>query len=92
MNMGKSEVMRHTRKEDGGRLNVLLNGESLEEVYQFKNLGSIIVANGGVEADLGHRVNEDVKFWGHFNGLNSMFVTKLFLVLTGQKEHSLHLI
>ena len=58
VNVGKSKVMRCTRNEVGARLNVMLNGESLEEVDQFKYLGSVIAANGGVEADVRHRVNE----------------------------------
>ena len=57
VNVGKSKVMRCTRNEDGARLNVKLNGEALE-VDQFKYLGSVIAANGGVEADVQHRVNE----------------------------------
>ena len=32
VNVGKSKVMRCTGNEDGARLNVLLNGEALEEV------------------------------------------------------------
>ena len=39
VNVGKSKV-RCTRNEDGARLNVMLNGEALEEVAQFKYLGS----------------------------------------------------
>ena len=58
VNVGKSKVMRCTRNEDGARLNVMLNGEALEEVDQLKYLGSVIAANGGVEADVHHRVNE----------------------------------
>ena len=54
VNVGKSKVMRCTRNEDGARLNV----EAIEEVDQFKYLSSIIAANGGVEADVRHRVNE----------------------------------
>ena len=42
MNVGKSKVMRCTKSEDGARLNVMLNGEALEEVDQFKYLGSVI--------------------------------------------------
>ena len=57
VNVGKSKVMRCTGNEDGARLNVMLNGEALE-VDQFKYLGSVIAANGGVEADVHHRVNE----------------------------------
>ena len=41
MNVGKSKVMRCTRIGDGARLNVILNGEALEEVGQFKYLGSV---------------------------------------------------
>ena len=58
VNVGKSTVIRCTRNEDGARLNVMLNVEALEEVDQFKYLGSVIAANGGVEADVHHRVNE----------------------------------
>ena len=36
----------------------MLNGEALEEVGQFKYLGSVIAANCGVEADVQNRVNE----------------------------------
>ena len=64
VNVGKSKVMRCTRKEDDARLNVMLNGEALEEVDQFKYLGSVITANGGVEADVRHRVNEGGKVLG----------------------------
>ena len=55
MNVGKSKVMRCTRSEDGAKLNVMLNGEALQEVDQFKYLGSVIAANGGVEADVHHK-------------------------------------
>ena len=58
VNVGKSKVMRCTRNEDGARLNIMLNGEALEKVDQFKYLGSVIAANGGVEADVRHRVHE----------------------------------
>ena len=51
MNVGTGKVMRCTRNEDGARLNVMLNGEALE-VEQLKYLGSVIAANGGVEADV----------------------------------------
>ena len=44
VNVGKSKVMRCTRNEDGVRLNVMLNGEALEEVDQFKYLGSVTAA------------------------------------------------
>ena len=68
VNVGKSKVMRCTRSEDGARLNVMLNGEALEEVDQFKYLGSVIAANGGVE-DVRHRVNEGCKVLGALKGV-----------------------
>ena len=64
MNVGNSKVMRCTKNEDGAKLNVMLNGEALEEVDQSKYLGSVIAANGGVEADACHRVNEGCKMLG----------------------------
>ena len=67
--VGKSNVMRCTRNEDGARLNVMLNGEALEEVDQFKYLGSVIAANGGVEADVRHRVNEGCKVLSALKGV-----------------------
>ena len=69
VNVGKSKVMRCTRNEDGARLNVMLNGEALEEADQFKYLGSVIAANGGVEADVCHRVNEGCKVLGALKGV-----------------------
>ena len=69
VNVGKSKVRRCTRNEDGPRLNVMLNGETLEEVDQFKYLGSVMAANGGVEADMRHRVNEGCKVLGALRGV-----------------------
>ena len=67
--MGKSKVMRCTNRKDGNRLNVTLDGEVLEEVDQFKYLGSVIAADGGVEADVRHRVNEGCKVLGAIKGV-----------------------
>ena len=66
VNVGKSKV---TRNEDGVRLNVMLNGGALEEVDQFKYLGSVIPANGGMEADVRHRVNEGCKVLDALKGV-----------------------
>ena len=49
VNVGRSKVIRCTRNEDGARLSVMLNGEALEEVDQFKYLGSVIAVNGEVK-------------------------------------------
>ena len=69
MDVGKSKVMRCTRNEDGARQNVMLNEEALEEVDQFKYLGSVIAANGGVEAHVHYRVNEGCKVSGALKGV-----------------------
>ena len=69
MNVGKTKVMRCTRNEDGARLNGMLNGEALEEVDQFKYLGSVKAANGGVEVDVRHRMNEGRKVLGALKGV-----------------------
>ena len=68
VNVGKSKVMRCTSNEDGARLNVMLNREA-HEVDQFKYLGSVIAANGGVEADVPHRENEGCKVLGALKGV-----------------------
>ena len=64
VNVAKSKVMRCTRGEDGARMNISLNGEVLEEVDQFKYLGSVVAANGRIEADVCHRVKEGCKTLG----------------------------
>ena len=69
VNVDKSKVIRCTRNEDGARLNVMLNGEALEEVDQFKYLGSVIAADGGVKADVRHRVTEGCKVLGSLKGV-----------------------
>ena len=69
VNVGKNKVMRCTRNEDGARLNVMLNGEAFEKVDQFKYLGSVIAANGGVEADVHHIVNEGYKVLAAVKGV-----------------------
>ena len=48
---------RKLRVNVGKNKGVRCNGEALEEVDQFKYLGSVIAANLGVEADVRHRVN-----------------------------------
>ena len=50
-------------------MNVTLNGEVLEEVDQFKYLGSVVAANGGIEADVCHRVKEGCKVLGAMKGV-----------------------
>ena len=58
VNVGKSKVMRCSRYLNEDRINVILNGEKLEEVDCFKYLGSQVAADGGCEMDVVHRMNE----------------------------------
>ena len=44
-------------------------GEILEEVGQYRYLGSVIAADGGVEADMRHRVNEGCKVFCAMKGI-----------------------
>ena len=43
---------------------MFLYGEVLEEVNPFKYLGSIVSADGGMEADVCNRINEGCKMFG----------------------------
>ena len=69
VNVGKSKEMRYTRNGNGNRLNVVLDGEVLEEVDQFQYLGSINAADGGAEADVHRRVNKGCKVLGAMKGV-----------------------
>lgn len=40
----------------GARISVVLNEEVLKEFDQFKHLGSVVIANGGIETDVCDRV------------------------------------
>ena len=45
VNVGKSKVMRCSSYGNGGRMHVIVNGKSSEEVDCFKCLGSQVAAN-----------------------------------------------
>ena len=64
VNVGKSQVMRCSRYGNGFRMQVILNGEPLEEVDCFKYFGSQVAADGGCERDMVHRMNEGYRAWG----------------------------
>ena len=51
VNMGKSKIMSCPGNGNGGRM---LNGEPLEEVDCFKDLGSQVAADGGCERNVVH--------------------------------------
>ena len=64
MNVGKRKVIRCSRYGNGGRMQVILNGEPLEEVECLKYLGSPVAADGGYERDVVPRMNEGYRAWG----------------------------
>ena len=58
VNENKSKVMRCTRFADGQRMNIVLNGELLEEVDCFKYLGSHVSVDGRIDEEVKFRMNE----------------------------------
>ena len=64
VNVDKSKVMRCTRSEDVGELQVNLGGERLEEVGSFRYLGSHVTRNGEIEGEVKYRVGEAGKVMG----------------------------
>ena len=56
-------VMRCTRYRNMGRMNVIRNGDPLDEVDCFKHLGSQVAADGGCERDVVRRMNEGYRAW-----------------------------
>ena len=64
VHVGKSKVMRCSRYGNRDRMHLILNGQPLEEVDCFMYLGSQVVADGGCEMDVVHRMNEGYRSWG----------------------------
>ena len=56
--------MRCSRYGNGDRMQVILNGEPLEEVDCIKYLGSQVAADGGRERDVVHKMNEGYRAYG----------------------------
>ena len=52
-------------------MNVILNGEPLEEVNFFKYLGSQMASDGGCERDVVHRMKKGYRAWGALKGVLS---------------------
>ena len=50
---------------------MILNGEPLEEVDCFKYLGSQVIADGGCEMDVVHRMNEGYREYGELKSVQS---------------------
>ena len=63
--------MRCSRYGNWGRMHVILNGESYEEVECFMYLASQVAADGGCEMDLVHRMNEGYRAWGALKSVRS---------------------
>ena len=72
VNVGKSEAMRCSNFGNWGRMHVILNGEPLDEVDWFKYLGSQVVADGGCERDVAHRMNEGYRAWGALKSVQGL--------------------
>ena len=64
VNVGKSKVMRCTRRDVVGELLVNLGGERLEEVGSFRYLGSQVTRSGEIEEEVKCRVGEAGKVMG----------------------------
>ncbi|WP_147453090.1 hypothetical protein [Xanthobacter tagetidis] len=64
VNVGRNQVMMCTRDGGTGGMNVMLNGKMLEEVEEFKYLGSKVAVDEASEVEVYHRVNEMCKVLG----------------------------
>ena len=64
VNVAKGKVMRSARDGIVGEMNIVMDGQVLEEVAFFKYLGSLVTAVGGVEADVQQRVLKGRKVLG----------------------------
>lgn len=56
--------MNYTREDPNGRVEVVLNGEILDEVENFTYPETTIAVNGGVNANVSNKVNEEYKLGG----------------------------
>ena len=64
VNVVKSKVMRSARDGIVGEMNIIMDGQVLEEVDIFKYLGSLVTVVAGVKADVQQRVFEESKVLG----------------------------
>ena len=64
MNGAKSKIMRSARDGNVGEMNMMMDGQVLEEVEVFKYLGSLVPAVGRVEAEVQQRVLEGSNVMG----------------------------
>ena len=59
VNLVKSKVMHSIRDGIFGEMNIWMDDQVLEEVKIFKYLGSLVMAVGGIEAEVQQRVLEE---------------------------------
>ena len=71
VNAGKSKVMRCSSYGNRDRINVILNGEQLDEVDCFKYWGSHVAADGGCQREVVHITNGWYRAWGALKSLLS---------------------
>ena len=64
VNVAKSKVMRSARDGVVGVMNIMMDGQVLEEIKVFKYLGSLVTAVAGLEADIQQRGLEGSKVLG----------------------------
>jgi hypothetical protein len=64
VNVTKSKVMRVTRNENAGDIEITLNLIRMEEVYCFRCLGVDIDRDGAMKSEIKHRVTEGEKVSG----------------------------
>ena len=56
INVKKTKVMKVTRERQGSRVNIVLDGQQLEQVSSFKYLGSWITEDGKCELEVRTRI------------------------------------
>ncbi|XP_069947548.1 RNA-directed DNA polymerase from mobile element jockey isoform X1 [Cherax quadricarinatus] len=69
VNTGKSKVMRITKRLGDERLDIRLEGESMEEVYVFRYLGVDVSADGSMKDEVNHRIDEGKRVSGALRSL-----------------------
>jgi hypothetical protein len=58
VNVAKSKVMRVTRNENVGDIEIALNGIRMESLDCFRYLGVDIDGDGGMKSEMKHRSND----------------------------------
>ena len=60
--VARIKVIRSIRDGIVGNLNIMVDGQMLGQVKVYKSLGSLVVAVGGVEAEIQQRVLEGKRY------------------------------